>query len=52
MKARIRKNIWDNWYGYLGTRRVIAFANTIPGYGMQQEAEKWLAEQKKIEGTK
>jgi hypothetical protein len=25
MKARIHKNIWGNWNGYLGSRRVIEF---------------------------
>jgi hypothetical protein len=44
-KARIRKNRYDNWYGYLGTRRVIAFPNTIPNYGAEQAAKEWLTAQ-------
>lgn len=41
-KRRIHQNVYGNWYGYEGPRRVIAFYNTIPGYGAQQEAEAWL----------
>ena len=44
-KARIHQNRWDNWYGYLGRRCVIAFPNIAPGYGAQQVAESWLEEQ-------
>jgi hypothetical protein len=42
-KPRIRKNARDNWYGYLGTRRVIGFTNG-PTETQQQQAERWLAE--------
>ena len=41
---RIRQNAWGNWYGYIGNTRVIAFANTIPGSGMEEEAQAWLKE--------
>jgi hypothetical protein len=37
MKPRIHRNVWDNWNGYLGSRRVIEF-------GMDgQDAREWLA---------
>ena len=39
---RIKQNAWDNWYGYEGTRRVIAFANT-PEHTAEQAANIWLA---------
>jgi hypothetical protein len=42
-KYSIRQNVWGNWYGYKSGRRVISFGNSIPGYGAQQEAERWLA---------
>ena len=36
MKRRIHQNIWGNWNGYLGTRKVIEF-------GLDSwEAEHWL----------
>lgn len=44
MKARIKQNAWGNWYGYLGTKKVIAFTNTSPGSGMEEEAQAWLKE--------
>lgn len=40
---RIHKNVWDNWYGYKGRRRVIAFMNTLD-FDQQGNAERWLAE--------
>lgn len=43
MKFRIRQNVWDNWYGYAGRQRVIAFTNG-PYETMKQAAERWLAE--------
>jgi hypothetical protein len=42
-KPRIRKNAWDNWYGYLGNRRVMVFANA-PTETQEQQANRWLAE--------
>lgn len=45
-KARIKQNAYDNWYGYIGTRRVIAFCNPVPSYGAQHEAWDWLVERK------
>jgi hypothetical protein len=48
-KARIRQNRYDNWYGYLGTRRVMAFPNTIPNHGARQAAEEWLAKRNRIQ---
>ena len=44
-KARIHQNVWGNWYGYLGTRRVIAFGNG-PEATAEQAANAWLQEQK------
>lgn len=41
-KYRIKQTVWGNWYGYCGTRKVIAFSNPIPNYGARQEAETWL----------
>lgn len=41
MKRRIRENIWGNWYGYEGTRRVIEFANT-PEFTAEFRANFWL----------
>lgn len=40
-KARIRKNRYDNWYGYVGTRRVEAFGNTPTG-SAEENAKAWL----------
>jgi hypothetical protein len=37
----IKQNVWDNWYGYEGGRRVIAFAND-PFRTSEQSAEEWL----------
>lgn len=39
-KRRIRQNRFDNWYGYLGSRRVRAFANT-PEETAEQAATRW-----------
>lgn len=36
-----RKNIYDNWYGYVGGKRVIAFSNTA-SHTQEEEAEHWL----------
>jgi hypothetical protein len=29
-KITIRQNRWDNWYGYVSGRRMVAFMNTTP----------------------
>lgn len=42
MKRRIRQSVWDNWYGYEGTRRVRLFVNT-PEETAEQQANRWLA---------
>jgi len=44
-KARIKQNRWDNWYGYVGTRRVIAFGNTPEGTA-EDNAKAWLEDMK------
>jgi hypothetical protein len=44
---RIHKNVWDNWYGYEGTRRVVAFTNT-PFATAEDNAKEWL--KAKLEG--
>lgn len=40
-KRRIKQNVWGNWYGYEGNRRVIAFPATIP----EQDVTEWLQHQ-------
>jgi hypothetical protein len=40
-KARIRQNRYDNWYGYVGQRRVEAFGNTPTG-SAEENAKAWL----------
>jgi len=40
-KARIRQNRFDNWYGYVGTRRVEAFGNSPTG-SAEENAKAWL----------
>jgi len=42
MKARIRQNAWDNWYGYLGRKRVMEFVNSSTET-QEQQAKRWLA---------
>ena len=41
MKRTIRVNSWDNWYGYEGTRKVRAFANSSIET-QEQEAVRWV----------
>lgn len=48
-KPRIRKNVWDNWYGYIGTRRVVMFTNT-PTQTQEQQAKQWLEEMESGKG--
>jgi len=40
----IKQNVYDNWYGYDGSKKVAAFFNTVDG-DQQAGAERWLAEQ-------
>jgi hypothetical protein len=41
MKRRIKQNIWGNWYGYEGQRRVKAFCDSVE-WTAEQNAERWL----------
>lgn len=41
--VRIRQNRFDNWYGYIGTRRVEMFSNSSTETA-EQAANRWLAE--------
>ncbi len=43
-RARIHQNKWDNWYGYLGNKKVIAFYNDPQGT-QEDNAKRWLQEQ-------
>ena len=47
-KPRIRQNIYGNWYGYIGARKVEMFFGS-GGCGGEQEllAKEWLAAQQK-----
>jgi len=49
-RYRIHKNVWDNWYGYEGTRRVEAFSNT-PYASAEENAKEWLREKTKHQHT-
>jgi len=40
MKRRIKQNLWGNWYGYEGNKKVIAFSNS-PFESMEQAAKVW-----------
>lgn len=48
-KPRIKKNRYDNWYGYLGTRKVISFFNSREAT-QEQQAHEWL--ENKLGGIK
>lgn len=37
MKRRLKQNVWGNWSGYLGVKKVIEFGTDKLG-----EAEEWL----------
>lgn len=39
-KITIRRNVWDNWYGYISGKRVIEFYNT-PFATQEQNANEW-----------
>ena len=43
-KPSIKQNAWDNWYGYIGNRKVASFFNT-PTETQEQQAKRWLQEQ-------
>jgi hypothetical protein len=45
-KPRIHQNVWGNWYGYIGRKRVIAFGNSKEETA-EQAANRWLKEQSK-----
>lgn len=44
---RIRQNRYDNWYGYVGSRRVIAFGHSRTETA-QQAAERWRDERAQV----
>jgi hypothetical protein len=44
-KPRIRQTIYDNWYGYLGTRKVEYFSGTPRN--QEEQARRWLESQLK-----
>lgn len=46
-KITIKRNAWDNWYGYISGRRVIAFFNTREAT-QEQQAERWKKAQEDI----
>jgi len=46
-KITIKCNAWDNWYGYISGRRVIAFFNTREAT-QEQYAERWKQAQEDI----
>lgn len=45
-KVKIHLNVWGNWYGYLGNKKVIAFSNH-PEYSMEQAAIEWKEKMEK-----
>jgi hypothetical protein len=47
-KPRIRQNRFDNWYGYLGNRRVEAFGNSTTA-SAEENAKAWLAKRTRIQ---
>lgn len=48
MKRTVRQNRYDNWYGYEGGKRVIAFGNSKE-FTAEQAAQQWQAEGAKTE---
>jgi hypothetical protein len=46
---RIRKNRYDNWYGYVGRKRVVMFSNSTT-QTQEQQAEEWLKEMQSEKG--
>jgi hypothetical protein len=49
MKARIHQNIYGNWYGYLGTRRVEMFFG--PAWEQERSAKAWLHRMNTVTGA-
>jgi hypothetical protein len=47
MKRRIHQNVWGNWYGYEGNKRVAAFSEG-PTCSAEQAAERWLKDGSQI----
>lgn len=45
-KARIHQNVWGNWNGYLGRRRVIEFGSSSTQSAFHA-AQEWLDEQER-----
>ena len=41
MKRRIKRDVWDNWYGYEGAKRVIDFGTD------ERAANEWLEDPEK-----
>lgn len=41
MKRRIRQNVYGNWFGYEGARRVMMFVN-LSVETAEQGARRWL----------
>lgn len=48
-KYTIRRNSWDNWYGYRSGRRVIEFFAGLEKGTQEQQAKEWLREMCKTE---
>jgi hypothetical protein len=46
----IRGNAWDNWYGYIGSKRVESFFATL-GETQEQAAHAWLDAQERTYGA-
>jgi DnaJ-class molecular chaperone len=46
MRVSIRQNRYDNWYGYVGGRRVEQFFASS-GETQQQAAERWLSQRER-----
>lgn len=42
-KITIKQNKYDNWYGYEGGRKIIAFANDSQGT-QEEHAQAWLTQ--------
>jgi len=40
-KRRIKQNVWGNWYGYEGSKRVEAFCD-MPEFTAEDAAQAWL----------
>ncbi len=40
-RKSVRQNAWDNWSGYEGGKKVVAFANT-PQSSAEEKAQSWV----------